>query len=84
VPQLLVTAHLPSSQILSTLIMEEISSSETSVLIWVPQQYIPEDGILHSHRGENLKSYIILRVSVVHIGNAKRQTHTLPSTGLSH
>jgi hypothetical protein len=22
--------------------------------------YIPEDGILHSHRRENLKSYIIL------------------------
>jgi hypothetical protein len=43
--------------IFSTLKMEAIFSSETSV---DPQQttrrYIPEDGTLHNHRCENLKS----------------------------
>jgi hypothetical protein len=24
--------------------------------------YMPEDGILHSHRSENLKSYIVLQM----------------------
>jgi hypothetical protein len=32
-------------------------SSETSVYNKVTRSHIPEDGILHSHRGENLKSY---------------------------
>jgi hypothetical protein len=27
--------------------------------------YIPEDGILHSHRCENLKSYTVLRHATV-------------------
>jgi hypothetical protein len=27
--------------------------------------YIPEDGILHSHSRENLKSYTVLMMSVV-------------------
>jgi hypothetical protein len=40
----------------STLKMEAIRSSETSVNARSTQRHIPEDDILHSHRCENLKS----------------------------
>jgi hypothetical protein len=43
----------------STLKMEAIRSSETSVNRGSTQRHTPEDDILHSHRCENLKSYII-------------------------
>jgi hypothetical protein len=57
----LVTANVvPSSLILVTLMMEAISSSGTSVLTRATRRNIPEDGILHSHRREILKSYIAL------------------------
>jgi hypothetical protein len=38
--------------------MEAICSSETSVNITSTRCHIPEDCFLHSHRRENLKSYI--------------------------
>jgi hypothetical protein len=59
--RLLVTANaVPSSPILVTLMIGALRSSKTSVLTRTTQRHIPEDGILHSHRRENLKCYIAL------------------------
>jgi hypothetical protein len=49
-----------SSVIIFILMMEEIRSSETSFLTLATRRRRTEDGILHSHRRENLKSYITL------------------------
>jgi hypothetical protein len=40
--------------------IEALCSFETSVLARVTRRNIPEDGIVNSHRRENLKSYIAL------------------------
>jgi hypothetical protein len=56
--RLLVTADVvPSSPILFTLMMEALGSYETYFLTRATQRHNPEDGILHSHRRENLKYY---------------------------
>jgi hypothetical protein len=59
--RLLFTANVAASTpIVFTLMMEAMSSSETSVLTTVTGHNIAEDGILHSDRRENHKSYIAL------------------------
>jgi hypothetical protein len=43
--------------ILVTLMMDAMLYFETSVLTRATRPNIPEDGVVHSHRRENLKSY---------------------------
>jgi hypothetical protein len=38
--------------------MEAVRSTETSVPTRTTRRYIPEDGILHNHHLESLRSYI--------------------------
>jgi hypothetical protein len=60
--QLQPPAHAGSSLAdFTTLKMEAIPSSEMSVHTRSTRRHIPEDGILHSHRRENPKSYTYVK-----------------------
>jgi hypothetical protein len=63
--QLLVTANVvPSSLFPSTLMMEALRSSATSVYTRPKLRSIAQDDILHSHRLENLKSCMAIDLLV--------------------
>jgi hypothetical protein len=51
---------VPSSLIPATLIIGAIVSSEKSIPTRATRRHLPRDTVLHSHCGENLKSYIAL------------------------
>jgi hypothetical protein len=56
----LVTANIvPSSLILSILMMKVIRFSEMSGLIRATRRHIPTDGILRSHSCEKFKPYVL-------------------------
>jgi hypothetical protein len=74
--------NVSSSPILVTLIMESLRTSETLGLARATRCNIPGDGILHSHRRENLKSYnLFMDFGMIFLTTSKlfADHHTAPS-----
>jgi hypothetical protein len=87
-------AHAGSSLAdFSTMKLEAIHSSESSDHTSSTRRHIPEDGILHSHRRENLKyykdtfneqtNYRVLRTSTIMQLLGKITVNILSSVGLT-
>jgi hypothetical protein len=84
VRRLLVAACVvPSSPIFVTLMKEAQGSSETSVHTRATRRNNPEDTILHSHRRENLKSYIYYICLNFFRAQDNGQIQKLSNTGIS-
>jgi hypothetical protein len=78
-----------SSPILVTLMMKAICSSETPLFTRTTRRNITDDGILHSHRRENLIPYITLTVCVLwrrrNVSPAKYELgFYIPEDGILH
>jgi hypothetical protein len=59
--------------------------SETSVLTIATRRRIPKDGILNSHRRENLKSYVILTDFALYRRHLKYELNSyIPEDGILH
>jgi hypothetical protein len=62
-------AEISRSLVLSTLIIIATCSCGLPVLTRATRRHMPEDGILPSHRHENLKSYIVLHTAECSTGS---------------
>jgi hypothetical protein len=56
----MLTFFIPILPILSNVMMEAFYSFEASILTKATRRLTSQEGILHSYRRENLKSYITL------------------------
>jgi hypothetical protein len=78
--QLPATANVPSSPIFVTMMMEAKGSSKMLVLTRATWHNIRENGILHSHCCENIKSYINFLVHKSLLTNYKtRHIQSIPT-----
>jgi hypothetical protein len=75
---ILLTTCLLAEIISSTLKIEAICSSETSVATQHTRRHIPEDDTLHNHRCENLKSYNVITADQIFMKRDYGGRSTIP------